>query len=108
NFEEDLVDAGNVVIKFWLQISSEEQLDRFNARNEDPMKRWKLTDEDWRNREKWHLYEEACEEMIQKTDVRHSPWIIVPANDKYTARVTVLDKFCSIMEKELGISKKFK
>lgn len=64
NFEEDLTDAGTIIIKFWLHISSEEQLTRFNARKDDPLKRWKLTEEDWRNREKWPLYEEAAEETF--------------------------------------------
>jgi polyphosphate kinase 2 (PPK2 family) len=108
NFEEDLTHAGNTVIKFWLQISPEEQLERFRARNDDPMRRWKLTEEDWRNRDKWHLYEEACDEMIQKTDVLHAPWIVIPANDKYTARVNVLKNFCDILEQKLDIPKKIK
>lgn len=100
-FEEDLVDSGIIVIKFWLHISSEEQLERFNLRNEDPMKRWKLTDEDWRNRDKWHLYEEACNEMIQRTDKPNAPWIVVPANDKYTARKIVINEYCRILEHSL-------
>lgn len=100
-FEEDLKDSGIIVIKYWLQISSEEQLERFNQRNNDPMKRWKLTEEDWRNRDKWHLYEEACEEMIQKTSKPNAPWIVVPANDKYNARTMVIQEYCRILEKEL-------
>lgn len=100
-FEEDLIDAGMILIKFWLQITAEEQLERFKQREEDPMKRWKLTEEDWRNREKRHLYEEACEEMIQKTSKPKAPWIVVPANDKYTARTMVVEEFCKILEQEL-------
>lgn len=100
-FEEDLIDAGMILIKFWLQITPEEQLERFKQREEDPMKRWKLTEEDWRNREKRHLYEEACEEMIQKTSKPKAPWIVVPANDKYTARTMVVEEFCKILEQEL-------
>jgi len=100
-FEEDLKDSGIIIIKYWLQITKEEQLERFNQRQNDPMKRWKLTDEDWRNRDKWDLYEEACEEMIQKTNKPNAPWIVVPANDKYTARTMVIQEFCRILEKEL-------
>ncbi|MCX8000269.1 MAG: UDP-galactose-lipid carrier transferase [Leptospiraceae bacterium] len=100
-FEEDLKDAGIIVIKFWLQITPEEQLKRFKQREEDPMKRWKLTEEDWRNREKWNLYEAACEEMIQKTSKPKVPWIVVPANDKYTARTMIIEEFCKILEREL-------
>lgn len=100
-FEEDIIDAGIILIKYWLQITSEEQFIRFKQREEDPLKRWKLTEEDWRNREKWSLYEEACEEMIQKTNKPKAPWIVIPANDKYTARTMVLEEFCKILEKEL-------
>jgi polyphosphate kinase 2 (PPK2 family) len=108
SFEEDLADSGYIILKFWLHISSEEQLGRFNDRKEDPMKRWKLTEEDWRNREKWGFYETACEEMIEKTHTNFAPWIVVPSNDKYTARSTVLGKFCEIVEKELDLPRKFR
>ncbi len=100
-FEEDLIDAEMIIIKYWLQITSEEQFQRFKQREEDPLKRWKLTEEDWRNRDKWNLYEDACEEMIQKTNKPKAPWIVIPANDKYTARVMVIEEFCKILEKEL-------
>lgn len=100
-FEEDIIDAGIILIKYWLQITPEEQFVRFKQRENDPMKRWKLTEEDWRNREKWSLYEEACEEMIQKTDRPNASWIVIPANDKYTARIIVIEKFCKILEEKL-------
>lgn len=100
-FEEDLTDAGNIIIKYWLHISSEEQLNRFNARKDDPLKRWKLTDEDWRNREKWPKYEEAAEEMFIKTNQVFAPWHIIPANDKYNARIQVLKHFVDRLEKDL-------
>lgn len=107
NFEEDLTDAGTIIIKFWLHISSEEQLTRFNARKDDPLKRWKLTEEDWRNREKWPLYEEAAEETFSRTHKPNSPWHIIPANDKYFARTEVLRIFCDRLENELNIPSKF-
>lgn len=101
NFEEDLSDSGCIVIKYWLQVSPEEQLVRFNARNDDPLRRWKLTEEDWRNRDKWHLYEAAANEMFQKTNRINAPWHIIPANDKYFARTEVLKIFCETLEREL-------
>ncbi|MCW7462430.1 UDP-galactose-lipid carrier transferase [Leptospira limi] len=100
-FEEQLQSFGTIIIKFWLHISSEEQLKRFEERKNDPLRRWKLTEEDWRNRDKWHLYEEAANEMFQKTDSPKAPWHLVPANDKYHARVMVLDVVKRRLEKEL-------
>jgi polyphosphate kinase 2 (PPK2 family) len=90
-FEQQLVNFGTLVFKFWLHVSPEEQLKRFQERAATPYKRWKLTDEDWRNREKWGVYEQAVEDMIIKTSTPDAPWTIVPANDKYTARLTVLE-----------------
>ncbi|TGL18972.1 UDP-galactose-lipid carrier transferase [Leptospira yanagawae] len=90
-FEEQLQSFGTIIIKFWLHISSEEQLARFEMRKNDPLRRWKLTDEDWRNRDKWQLYEDAANEMFQKTDSPKAPWHLVPANDKYFARVMVME-----------------
>lgn len=107
NFEEDLADSGAILIKYWLHISPEEQLNRFNARKDDPLKRWKLTEEDWRNREKWPLYEEAAEEAFSKTHKPNAPWHIIPANDKYFARTEVLRIFCDRLENELNIPAKF-
>ena len=90
-FEADLVAYGAVVVKFWLQISQEEQLRRFNDRQNTPEKRWKITDEDWRNREKWDDYRIAVSTMIEHTSTTHAPWTIVEANDKCHARIKVLD-----------------
>lgn len=90
-FEEQLQSFGTIIIKFWLHISSEEQLARFEMRKNDPLRRWKLTDEDWRNRDKWQLYEDAANEMFQKTDSPKAPWHLVPANDKYFARVMMME-----------------
>ncbi|MCE9500457.1 MAG: UDP-galactose-lipid carrier transferase [Leptospira sp.] len=101
-FEEDLTLSGYMLMKFWLHISPEEQLNRFNGRKSDPLKRWKLTDEDWRNRDKWGLYEEAADEMFDKTSSPNAPWFIVPAIDKYYARVFILRKFCERLEKNLS------
>jgi polyphosphate kinase 2 (PPK2 family) len=90
DFERQLVDAGAIVLKFWLQISPDEQLKRFEQRQDTPYKRWKLTPEDWRNREKWSRYDAAVEEMLLKTSTLTAPWTIVEANFKWFARVKVL------------------
>lgn len=100
-FEEQLLAFGTIIIKFWLHIDKEEQLVRFESRKNDPLKRWKLTDEDWRNRDKWSLYEEAANQMFQKTNAPKAPWILVPANDKYFARKTVLETVVERLEEEL-------
>ena len=86
-FERELDRAGVVVIKFWMQIDKEEQLRRFTARQNDPEKQWKITDEDWRNREKWDTYESAINEMIEKTSVTYAPWTVVEGNDKLLKRL---------------------
>ncbi len=88
-FERLLHDDGAQLIKFWLHISSEEQLHRFEARMADPTKRWKMTDEDWRNRGKWQQYESAIEEMLERT-ADPIPWQLIEANDKRWARIKVL------------------
>ncbi|GAE25422.1 UDP-galactose-lipid carrier transferase [Halalkalibacter wakoensis JCM 9140] len=89
--EKMLADDGHIIMKFWLDISKDEQLSRFQARAEDPFKKWKLTDEDWRNREKWDEYEEAVKEMMEKTNTNHAKWHIINSNDKKSARVTVIE-----------------
>jgi len=89
-FERTLVDDGMVVVKFWIHISKKEQLDRFKKREHDPWKRWKLTDEDWRNRKKWDLYIEALEDMFEKTDTDYAPWTIIEGNWKWWARIKAL------------------
>ncbi len=103
-FERQLVDFGTVIVKFWLHISEDEQLARFEARNETAYKSWKLTDEDWRNREKWDLYAEAVEDMLLKTSTTVAPWTVVPANDKLFARVFVLQTVVEALEQELDLS----
>jgi polyphosphate kinase 2 (PPK2 family) len=89
-FERTLADEGTMIVKFWLHTSSEEQLKRFEARASDPLKSWKLTDEDWRNREKRPQYEAAVDEMVERTDQPHAPWRVVPAESKRFARVEVM------------------
>ena len=89
-FEKELAEWGAVVIKFWVQIDNATQLARFTDRQNTPEKQWKITDEDWRNREKWDLYEEATNEMLQKTNTTFAPWYILESNDKKYARIKAL------------------
>lgn len=89
-FERHLVSSGHVLVKFWLHIDAEEQLTRFRARESTPEKRWKITEEDWRNREKRPSYEAAVEDMLELTSTTQCPWTVVPANDKLSARITTL------------------
>jgi polyphosphate kinase 2 (PPK2 family) len=98
DFEEQLVERGFIVRKFWLHLSKEEQLRRFKAREKTPHKQWKLTDEDWRNREKWDEYKVAAHEMIQRTSTPQAPWTIVECNDKPYARVKVIETVCEALE----------
>ncbi|MGE8498705.1 MAG: polyphosphate:AMP phosphotransferase [Pseudomonas sp.] len=90
DFEEQLTNAGVVLVKFWLAIDSETQLKRFQEREQIPFKRFKITEEDWRNREKWPLYRDAVEDMVNRTSSEIAPWTLVEANDKRFARVKVL------------------
>jgi len=101
-FERELTVSGAIILKYWLHITPEEQKRRFTERQNDPLKRWKLTDEDWRNREKWPEYEQAAEEMFLKTGTASCPWTLVPANDKYHARIFILDDFVRRLERELS------
>jgi polyphosphate kinase 2 (PPK2 family) len=100
-FERQLVDFGTILVKFWIHISKDEQLRRFEGRKETPYKAWKLTDEDWRNREKWDLYEEAINDMILKTSTLTAPWTIVEGNCKWYARVKALRTLVELLSKEL-------
>jgi len=90
-FEKELTDWGAVVIKFWVQIDKRTQLKRFKERQATPEKQWKITDEDWRNREKWNQYESAIDEMIQKTSTEFAPWYILESVDKKYARIKALE-----------------
>ncbi len=98
-FERQLTDWGAVVIKFWIQIDPDTQLQRFTDRQNTPEKQWKLTEEDWRNREKWPLYEEAIDEMLQKTSTENAPWYIIESNDKKYARIKALKIVIEALEK---------
>ena len=102
NFEKSLYNSGAIIIKFFLSLDKNEQLERFKARENNPEKRWKITDEDWRNREKWDLYLEASEDMICKTNTEYAPWSIIPANDKRYARITALRTIIKICEEHLA------
>jgi polyphosphate kinase 2 (PPK2 family) len=91
-FERTLGDEGLILIKFWMQISPDEQLKRFKRREKDPLKSWKLTDEDWRNRDKADAYKQAVEDMVDRTSVEpHATWHLIPADSKRYARVAVID-----------------
>ncbi len=98
DFERSLVEEGVIVAKFWLHISDEEQKERFEARAAEPLKRWKLTDEDWRNREKNRLYDEAAEDMFARTDHAAAPWDVIGANQKRFARIAVLETLIGRVE----------
>jgi polyphosphate kinase 2 (PPK2 family) len=97
-FERSLVLEGVMIVKFWLQISPEEQLRRFESRQNDPLRHWKLTEEDWRNRNKLDLYEQAVEQMFQRTDHDLAPWHLVSGEQKKWARVTVLETLLQRVE----------
>jgi polyphosphate:AMP phosphotransferase len=100
-FEYELAEHGVVLAKFWLSVSPDEQVARFNERNRNPLKRFKVDPEDWINREQWHDYQVAARDMIALTDTRHAPWAIVPADDKRHARLEVLRTLCDRIESAL-------
>ncbi len=100
-FEQTLAAEGMVLVKFWLHLSEDEQLRRFESREKDPLRRWKLTDEDWRNRRKRKGYERAVEDMLDKTDHPAAPWIVVEAENKRWARVRVLESVVDATEAAL-------
>lgn len=102
DFEHELVEAGAVVLKFWLQIDQEEQLRRFKEREQIEHKRFKITEEDWRNRDKWDAYQQAAVDMIDRTSTGCAPWVVVEANDKYFARVKILKAVCQRLEAALN------
>ena len=101
DFEETLALEGMILMKFWLHISDEEQLHRFERREKRPLKRWKLTEEDWRNREKRKDYEYAIEEMLERTDRPHAPWHLIEGDSKRYARVKVIEQTCAAIEAAL-------
>ena len=101
DLESTLAAEGAVIVKFWLHLSPEEQLRRFESRRDDPYRAWKLTDEDWRNREKHPDYEAAVEEMLERTDTPAAPWHVIAAEDKRWARVAVVHTVCEAVEAAL-------
>ncbi|MCD7866683.1 MAG: polyphosphate:AMP phosphotransferase [Clostridiales bacterium] len=100
-FEKELADWGAVIIKFWVHIDKDTQLERFTERQNNPEKRWKITEEDWRNREKWDVYEEAVDEMLQKTSTTFAPWYILESVDKKYARIQALNIVIERIEEAL-------
>ena len=101
DFEEQISDAGGIVAKFWMAVTPQEQLRRFKEREKIAYKRFKITDEDWRNRKKWPQYERAICDMIERTSTDVGPWNLIAANDKLLARVTVIEKLCDHIETQL-------
>ncbi len=100
-FEAHLANYGTVIVKFWLHIDQDEQMRRFKDRQETPWKQWKITDEDWRNREKWPQYEVAINDMLANCSTSYAPWTIIEANDKYFARLKALKTVISAIEAKL-------
>lgn len=100
-FEKSLVDDGALIIKFWVQIDKDTQFERFTLRQNTPEKQWKITDEDWRNREKWDQYESAIDEMLQKTSTDYAPWFVLESNDKKYARIKALRILIDEIERRL-------
>jgi len=101
-FERQLADFGTVIVKFWLQIDQAEQLRRFEARQQTARKQWKITDEDWRNREKWNKYEAAVIDMLERTSTTYAPWTILEANCKLHARIKALRTVAEALESALA------
>jgi polyphosphate:AMP phosphotransferase len=101
-FEQQLTERGTIVIKFWLHLSPEEQLRRFKEREKTPWKMYKITEEDWRNRDKWNDYKLAINDMVARTSTEYAPWHLINSNDKKFARVDVIKTVCKTLKKALG------
>jgi polyphosphate:AMP phosphotransferase len=101
DFEEQLADAGMALAKFWIHISQDEQLRRFKERQNSPIKNYKITDEDWRNRKQWVAYKEATNEMVARTSTEFAPWTVVAGNDKKFARIQILKTLCQTLERAI-------
>ena len=101
DFEESLTESGIVLLKFWIHVTKDEQLRRFKEREKIPHKQWKLTEEDWRNREKWDDYESAVNDLVEHTSTRVAPWNLIEGNDKRYARVKVIKTVCDRMEEAM-------
>ena len=102
-FEEQLVGSGIILLKFWVHIDQDEQLRRFQDREQVAYKRYKITAEDWRNREKWPLYKDAVNEMVARTSTEHAHWTLVEGNDKHYARVKVMRTICAALKEALAV-----
>ena len=102
DFEAQLVERGIILVKFWLHITPDEQLRRFQEREQTAYKAWKLTDEDWRNRERWADYERAVNDLVERTSTRQAPWTLIAANDKRYTRIEVLRTLCERLEAALA------
>jgi polyphosphate kinase 2 (PPK2 family) len=100
-FEEELSEGGVLIVKFWLAITPDEQLRRFQERSQTPHKHYKITDEDWRNREKWPQYEQAIGDMIDRTSTQIAPWHVIASDDKLWSRLRVLELLCERIERAL-------
>jgi polyphosphate kinase 2 (PPK2 family) len=101
DFEAQLADSGAIVIKYWMAVTLQEQLRRFKEREKTPHKRFKITEEDWRNRKKWPDYEKAICDMVERTSTEVAPWHLIPGNDKLYGRVAVIEKLCDHLEARL-------
>ena len=100
-FEQELVQWGAILLKFWVDITPEEQLARFEARAADPAKTWKLTDEDWRNRDKYPLYKAAVDDMFRLTSTTFAPWVVLESDSKWYARIQALKAINEALEARL-------
>ncbi len=101
-FEQSITDRGTIVIKFWIHVNKDTQLERFNERMNTPEKQYKITDEDWRNREKWGEYEVAVNEMLSLTSTKKAPWVIIDGNDKKSARLAVIEAVRRALEEKMN------
>jgi len=101
DFEESIVSRGILLLKFWMHISPEEQLRRFKEREKVPFKKYKITPEDYRNRDRWNAYELAADEMVQRTSTSHAKWHLISGNDKRWARIHVLKTTCRELSRAL-------
>jgi polyphosphate kinase 2 (PPK2 family) len=100
-FEDQLIAHGIVLVKYWIHVTKDEQLRRFKEREASAVKRWKIGHEDWRNRDRWHAYEQAVNEMVERTSTHEAPWTLIAGNDKQYARVAVLRAACERLRKAL-------
>ena len=100
-FEQQLADDGYLILKYFFHISKDEQAKRFEYRAKDPLKQWKLTDEDWRNREKWDAYVEATDDMLQKTHTEHAPWEVIAGDIKHHSRVTFAESVTGAIQRRV-------